>query len=99
MKKAIVTGATGFIGSTFVEYLSLQGIEVIALGRKPFHMISPSRQNKLQGAKYLNLNMNDISLLEKYLINLDWTTGKDCVFFNLAWGEKIFCLILTRLHN
>ena len=30
MKRAIVTGANGFIGSSVVKYLSGQGVEVLA---------------------------------------------------------------------
>ena len=36
MKKIIVSGATGFIGSNFVKYLTDKDIEVIALGRKDY---------------------------------------------------------------
>ena len=35
MKKAIVTGANGFVGSAVVIELLKNGIEVLALGRKP----------------------------------------------------------------
>ena len=31
MKKAIVTGSTGFIGSSFVEFLVSKSIDVLAL--------------------------------------------------------------------
>lgn len=88
MKKVIVTGATGFIGSAFVEYLSKKNIEVLALGRKEFDEVSDSRRKKLQGAQYLKLNMCEISLLEKVLPKIGWVVGDDCVFFNLAWGGE-----------
>ena len=60
MKKAIITGATGFIGSAFVEYLTKQNIETLALGRKEFDEISATRRKKLKGAQYLKLNMSEI---------------------------------------
>lgn len=88
MKKAIITGATGFIGSAFVEYLTKQNIETLALGRKEFDEISATRRKKLEGAQYLKLNMSEIYLLEKALSEMGWEVEDDCVFFNLAWGGE-----------
>tara|TARA_B100001173_G_C16011321_1_gene557843 strand:- start:430 stop:1380 length:951 start_codon:yes stop_codon:yes gene_type:complete len=89
MNAAIVTGATGFIGSTFVEYLINQGIKVLALGRKEFHNINKARRIKLKGAEYLNINMDSIKLLPSRIESIDWDLGNECVFFNLAWhGEQ-----------
>lgn len=88
MKKAIITGATGFIGSAFVEYLTKQNIETLALGRKEFDEISATRRKKLKGTQYLKLNMSEIYLLEKALSEMGWEVEDDCVFFNLAWGGE-----------
>lgn len=86
MKKAIVTGATGFIGSAFVEFLTENNIEVLALGRKDFNGISAIRRQKLEGAHYLKLNMDEIQQLVNRVSDISWDVGNDCVFFNLAWG-------------
>jgi len=86
MKKAIVTGATGFIGSAFVEYLIKQDIGVLALGRKELAEISEARRRKLKGAEYVKLDMNEISLLGDSMSGAGWQAGDDCVFFHLAWG-------------
>ncbi len=88
MKKAIVSGATGFIGSSFVQYLVNADIKVLALGRKKIDDVSDERRRKLEQAQYLKLNMNEISLLGEELSKIDWETGDDCVFFNLAWGGE-----------
>jgi nucleoside-diphosphate-sugar epimerase len=88
MKKAIVTGATGFIGSAFVEYLLKKNIEVLALGRKEVDEISNERWLKIKHAKYLKLDMNKITLLGELIPKIDWDVGDDCVFFNLAWGGE-----------
>jgi nucleoside-diphosphate-sugar epimerase len=88
MKKAIVTGATGFIGAAFVEYLNRRGVEVLALGRKQQNKIRPARRNRLRGAKYLQLDMEVISCLPEVLRQMGWKTGPECVFFNLAWGGE-----------
>jgi nucleoside-diphosphate-sugar epimerase len=86
MKQAIVTGSTGFIGASFVQYLLSQGVEVLALGRKEAALVGKARWAKLEGAKYLKLDMDLIELLPDYLLGAGWSVGQDCIFFNLAWG-------------
>ena len=88
MKNAIVTGATGFIGSAFVEYLLSLNIEVLAIGRKNLDDVPPTRRIKLKGAHYVKLDMSKIYQLENSLSKLGWDMGSDCVFFNLAWGGE-----------
>ncbi len=88
MKKAIVTGATGFIGSVFVETLLKRDIKVLALGRKGFEDISEIRQKKIIKAKYLTIEMSEIKNLKKMLPDIQWEVGDDCVFFNLAWSGE-----------
>ena len=86
MKKAIVTGATGFIGSSFVQFLVDKGIDVVALGRKPLEEVRKTRRKKIEGAHYINIDMKEIENLDKKIAEINWDTGKECVFFNLAWG-------------
>lgn len=88
MKSAIVTGATGFIGSYLVEYLSDHGIQVVALGRKHLCEVSVTRQKKLSGSRYIQLDMSSISLLPELLLANEIVLKKDCVFMHLAWGGK-----------
>ncbi len=88
MKKAIITGATGFIGSAFVEYLSKRDVQVLAIGRKPVERLLASKRNRLEQASYLELDMDDIHLLQDRLSAIGWETGDECVFFNLAWGGE-----------
>lgn len=88
MNKAIVTGATGFIGSHFVEYLVALGIDVLALGRKELKEVPEAKQSKLKHASYLKLDMSEISTLGTTLNRIAWDVGQNCVFFNLAWGGE-----------
>ena len=102
MKQAIVTGSTGFIGSVFVEFLISKGIEVLAIGRKELSGYSIYKQEKLKGANFLNLNLNEISSLPQKLFEKDWSVSDECVFFNLAWGgEKNLSdlNVQSQLHN
>ncbi|MGM0467087.1 MAG: NAD-dependent epimerase/dehydratase family protein, partial [Acidobacteriota bacterium] len=88
MKKAIVTGATGFIGSYFVNFLIQKNIEVLAIGRKDYNEISSIRKSKLKGSKYLKINMSNIESLKDEIAKINWDVGTSCVFFNLAWGGE-----------
>ena len=91
MKTAIVTGASGFIGSVFVERLVQYGISVLALGRTAKDNLSPRKQKQLSAAEYLSFEMGNLSELENAISHINWQVGDDCVFFNLAWGgvEKL----------
>ena len=54
MKKAIITGSTGFIGSAFVEFLVAKGIDVLAIGRKDLNDISKIRRKRIKAATLRN---------------------------------------------
>jgi len=89
MKKAIVTGATGFIGSVLVRKLLQENVEVLALGRKPQENIDSDRSALLSGAWYLQIDMCDIQSLPARAKEIGWYSGDSCVFYNLAWGGRI----------
>ena len=88
MKKAIVSGSTGFIGSILVKHLTERGIEVVALGRQNFDDISNRVRKNINQASYLKIRMEDIEDLQDALIKINWNAGDECVFFNLAWGGE-----------
>lgn len=89
MKQIIISGATGFIGSAFAQYMVEQNYSVISLGRRKFSEINKCRQDRLAGSIYLQINMNEIENLPKALAEKNLEIRDDCVFFNLAWaGEQ-----------
>jgi nucleoside-diphosphate-sugar epimerase len=71
--KALVTGGSGFIGSTLIEALTSRGIEVDVLMRKT------SSDRNLQGLKYQRLegDIGDFSSLRRAV---DGANGIDLVF-------------------
>ena len=82
----IVTGATGFIGSAFVEYLVKQNVTVLALGRKEAKELPSFVKEKIAGSIYLQIDMEKINALNNELYKLEINIDPDCTFFNLAWG-------------
>ena len=86
MQQAIITGATGFIGSRLVRMLIKSKIGVLAIGRKNFSEVDNLRINKSKYINYINLDMSEISQLPKVIEKINWKIEKDCVFYNFAWG-------------
>lgn len=78
MKKALVTGANGFLGSAVCKVLSDKGIEIIAVVRNEESDIS-----KLEGLKELQIIHCALDAYEK----LPEMVGKDDidVFYHFAW--------------
>ena len=78
MKKAIVTGANGFIGTALCKELSLQGIEVIAIVRNEEENID--RIKNLIGLRIIYCDLSDFRNLYEYISDRDVD-----VFYHLAW--------------
>ncbi len=86
MKKAIITGATGFIGSTLVRKLLQQNILVLALGRKKWQDVDPNNLIESENLKYIQIDMSEIETLPARAKEEGWNSGDSCVFYNFAWG-------------
>ena len=86
MKKAIITGATGFIGSALVRKLLSRNIEVLALGRKAWQDVDSNRLSESKGFTYIQIDMSEIETLALKANEVGWDSGDSCVFYNFAWG-------------
>ncbi len=84
--QVILTGATGFIGSSFVEYLIKKNVIVLALGRRSLEELPSHTLQKIHGATYLQVDMSCIGTLSQRLKDINWSVDSSCTFFNLAWG-------------
>lgn len=85
MKKAVITGANGFIGTALCKELSAQGVRTIAIVRNS--SINPSEISNLPNLKTICCDLSDIKNLDNYISEKDID-----VFYHLAWsgsaGEK-----------
>ncbi len=64
MKKILVTGGAGFIGSNLIKELMLQNYDVVSLD----NYSSGNSKNEIEGVKYIN---DDIENIEKLQDNFD----------------------------
>lgn len=78
MKKAIVTGANGFVGTALVKELSARNIEVIAVVRDENENISEIAG--LPGLRVVYCDLAEFSCLDKSIADQDVD-----VFYHLAW--------------
>jgi nucleoside-diphosphate-sugar epimerase len=85
VKRAIITGATGLIGTAVAKHFSSLGIELLCLGRQKLTAEEIDRSLGA-GSSYLSLAMEDISSLPTQAESIGWSSGGQTVFFNFAWG-------------
>jgi len=86
MNKAIVSGATGFVGSAVIRELLHNDIHVLALGRRNSHDIELKRLPISERLNYLQIEMSEILSLPEKVRQIDWDSDDSCVFYNFAWG-------------
>ena len=87
MKKIIITGGSGFLGSKLAETLTEANYEVLALGRKKFNEINEIRKDRLSGSTYLRCDLSKENLYE-ILENAGWSSQNIYAIFHLAWGGE-----------
>lgn len=74
MKKALVTGANGFVGSALVKELTSNGIEVIALDREGCN------NNIIDGVRFVSHELSESAKLPEMISDNDID-----VFYHFAW--------------
>ncbi len=91
MRSAIITGATGLVGSAVARHLAEQGVHVLCLGRKSFTETEVAAEFGPENITYLRLPMEAIATLPRGIATLPWRPGDSCVFYHFAWrgAEKL----------
>lgn len=85
MRSAVVSGATGLVGSATAKKLASLGVEVLALGRQKISK-SDVRSQFGTTASYLSIEMKEIRKLPQRLKEETNFRVRDCVFFHFAWS-------------
>ncbi len=81
MTKAIVTGATGFLGFHLVKKLKKMNFEVIGLGRN----IEKGNKLKELGAKFISVDLSEKEKLDKIFQDIDYVFH--CAAKSSVWGD------------
>lgn len=85
MHKAIITGGTGLVGQSVARQLVNNNVDVLCIGRSN---LSESDIHKIfgKGITYIQLDMKNISELNKIIHKINWNPEQNCVFYNFAWS-------------
>tara|TARA_X000001036_G_C20646546_1_gene793255 strand:+ start:327 stop:1283 length:957 start_codon:yes stop_codon:yes gene_type:complete len=87
VKKIIITGGSGFLGSKLSEILSESGYEVLSLGRKKYDQLNPIRKDQLSNVVYVDCDLSSENL-ESIIKKVGWSNEKIYTLFHLAWGGE-----------
>lgn len=79
--KAIVTGATGFLGTALCEELLQNGCDVAAVVRP-----GSARMERLQALRQHSVRLQIVECTLEQLLKLQQTVGEADVFYHLAWN-------------
>ena len=85
MRRAIVVGSTGYVGSAVVHRLIKEGIETFALGRKDLDKLEAILPIQSSDLRYLKIDSKNIDDLLKSDELTQWCKNNDTVFFNFSW--------------
>lgn len=88
MNKAIILGAGGYIGSSVLNELIKNGIDVLAVSRQTDDIFFQNQKSRKR-LTHLNLDSSQVFLLPEKIREIKWDIGNDCVFYNFSWsGDK-----------
>lgn len=77
MKRVIITGADGFVGSYTVKYFLNQGVEVLAIGKES----APKRLHFHKNMDYMQCDISDVKFLLDNIKRYKYDT-----FIHFAWS-------------
>lgn len=86
MKKAIIIGANGYIGSATLRKLLENNVEILAISRQGDDQFFANFNLHKYNLTHINLDLKDIQELPRIIEEKKWTIGDECVFYNFAWS-------------
>lgn len=85
LRSAVISGATGLVGTATARQLASEGFEVLGLGRREMSH-SDAEKNFGATASYLDIQMSEIRDLPRRIRDETSFQGRDSVFFHFAWS-------------
>lgn len=86
MDSAIITGATGLIGSALTRRLAANGIPTVCVGRRTLSADEITAVFSATTITYLRIKPHGFKTLPENVSHSGWRPGSSCVWYHCAWG-------------
>lgn len=86
MDSAIITGATGLLGSALARRLAASGIPTVCIGRRPLSVDEINSTFPAMTTTYVPIQQHGFKTLPEVVTHSNWRPGSSCVWYHCAWG-------------
>lgn len=86
MDSAIITGATGLLGSALASRLAANGIPTVCVGRRTLSADEINAKFPAHTNLYLQIQSYGFKTLPEVVLQSGWRPGSSCVWYHCAWG-------------
>lgn len=86
MDSAVITGATGLVGSALARRLATDGIPTVCVGRRTLSTGEIAAVFPSPTIRYLPLQPHGFKTIPAVVSLSGWRPGSSCVWYHCAWG-------------